>query len=125
MVANADEAEEFTTESGLKIIDLKVGSGAQPLPGQTVKVEYTGWLEGFGADGIQFDSSKGRRPLTFAVGTGRVIAGWDEGVLGMKIGGKRRLVVPPDLGYGKRGAGGVIPPGATLYFEVELLGITP
>eukprot|EP00614_Pseudopedinella_elastica_P005114 CAMPEP_0172596768 /NCGR_PEP_ID=MMETSP1068-20121228/16610_1 /TAXON_ID=35684 /ORGANISM="Pseudopedinella elastica, Strain CCMP716" /LENGTH=185 /DNA_ID=CAMNT_0013395959 /DNA_START=65 /DNA_END=625 /DNA_ORIENTATION=- len=117
---------EITTESGLKIIDLKVGTGAQPTPGQTVKVDYTGWLNDFDDLDGKFDSSKDRRkPLSFAVGTGRVIAGWDEGVLGMKIGGKRRMIIPSELGYGKRGAGGIIPPGATLYFEVELLGITP
>lgn len=114
------------TESGLKIIDLKEGTGATPTAGQTVKVDYTGWLNDFDDYESKFDSSKDRRkPLSFAVGTGRVIAGWDEGVLSMKVGGKRRLVIPSNLGYGKRGAGGVIPPDATLYFEVELLGIIP
>ena len=114
------------TESGLRVIDLVVGTGATPAPGQTVKVDYTGWLRGFGDAESKFDSSKDRRkPLSFPVGAGRVIAGWDEGVLSMRVGGKRRLVIPADLGYGKRGAGGVIPPGATLYFEVELLNVTP
>jgi peptidylprolyl isomerase len=129
LLARADTeapANIVVRESGLKIIDLKEGTGATPVVGQTVKVDYTGWLNGFDdADG-KFDSSKDRRkPLSFAVGTGRVIAGWDEGVLSMKIGGKRRLIIPSDLGYGKRGAGGIIPPDATLYFEVELLGIVP
>lgn len=120
------EAGTRTTESGLKIIDLKEGTGAQPQVGQTVKVDYTGWLNDFDDLDGKFDSSKDRRkPLSFAVGTGRVIAGWDEGLLSMKVGGKRRLVIPSDLGYGKRGAGGIIPPDATLYFEVELLGVIP
>lgn len=124
--AFADTPEPKTTDSGLKIIDLVEGTGAQPTPGQTVKVDYTGWLNDFDDLDGKFDSSKDRRrPLSFAVGTGRVIPGWDEGVLSMKVGGKRRMIIPSNIGYGKRGAGGVIPPDATLYFEVELLGITP
>ena len=120
-------AEEVTMDSGLRVIDLVEGTGDQPAPGQTVTVDYTGWMGGFdNADG-KFDSSKDRRkPLTFPVGIGRVIPGWDEGVLGMKVGGKRRMTIPPILGYGvKRGVAGVIPANATLYFEVELLKVTP
>jgi peptidylprolyl isomerase len=108
-----------TTASGLRYEDLVVGTGAQPQKGQTVECHYTGWLTG----GRKFDSSKDRgRPFSFPLGAGRVIKGWDEGVLTMKVGGKRRLLVPPELGYGARGAG-VIPPGAELIFEVELLAI--
>jgi FKBP-type peptidyl-prolyl cis-trans isomerase len=108
------------TASGLGYVDLVVGTGAQPKTGDSVRVHYTGWLE----DGKKFDSSHDRRePLVFPVGKGHVIKGWDEGVGGMKVGGKRKLVIPADLAYGERGAGGVIPPGATLIFEVELLGI--
>ncbi len=113
-------SEEVTTPSGLKYIDLKVGAGASPNPGETVSVHYTGWLE----NGTKFDSSHDRsRAFEFPLGQGRVIKGWDEGVAGMKVGGKRKLIIPSDLGYGARGAGGVIPPGATLIFEVDLLGI--
>ena len=111
---------EVTTPSGLKYTDLVVGSGAQPQAGQTAVVHYTGWL----LDGKKFDSSKDRgQPFSFPVGRGRVIKGWDEGVATMKVGGTRRLTVPPDLGYGAQGAGGVIPPNATLTFEVELLDV--
>jgi FKBP-type peptidyl-prolyl cis-trans isomerase FkpA len=110
-----------TTPSGLTIDDLVVGDGAAAAAGQQVKVHYTGWL----TDGTKFDSSKDRNdPFVFPLGAGRVIKGWDEGVQGMKIGGKRKLTIPPALGYGARGAGGVIPPNATLVFEVELLGVS-
>ena len=108
-----------TTASGLIIEDLIVGSGAEASAGQEVTVHYTGWL----TNGTKFDSSKDRDdPFVFPLGGGRVIRGWDEGVQGMKIGGKRKLTISPELGYGARGAGGVIPPNATLVFEVELLG---
>ena len=108
-----------TTASGLIIEDLIVGSGAEASAGQEVTVHYTGWL----TNGTKFDSSKDRDdPCVFPLGGGRVIRGWDEGVQGMKIGGKRKLTIPPELGYGARGAGGAIPPNATLVFEVELLG---
>ena len=113
-------AAEVTTATGLKYQDLKVGTGPEATPGKIVEVHYTGWLE----SGAKFDSSVDRqRPFTFRLGAGDVIKGWDEGVAGMKVGGKRKLTIPPDLGYGKRGAGEVIPPGATLIFEVELLGV--
>ncbi len=109
-----------TTPSGLQYTDVKVGTGASPAQGQTAVVHYTGWL----VDGKKFDSSKDRgQPFTFPVGRGQVIKGWDEGVATMKVGGTRKLVIPPDLAYGARGAGGVIPPNATLTFEVELLEI--
>ena len=111
---------EVTTASGLKYTDVKVGGGTEATAGKTVDVHYTGWL----LDGKKFDSSKDRgQPFSFALGGGQVIRGWDEGVAGMKIGGTRILMIPPDLGYGARGAGGVIPPNATLKFEVELLGV--
>ena len=111
---------EITTPSGLKYEDLVEGKGDSAKPGQTVTVHYTGWL----TDGKKFDSSKDRgRPFSFPLGQGRVIKGWDEGVQGMKVGGKRKLTIPPQLGYGARGAGGAIPPNATLVFEVELLKI--
>ena len=114
----------MTTPSGLQIIDSKVGTGASPKTGQTCVMHYTGWLYENGAKGKKFDSSVDRNePFEFPVGAGRVIKGWDEGVSSMKVGGKRTLLIPPKLGYGDRGAGGVIPPGATLLFEVELLGL--
>ena len=101
-----------------------VGTGPQPNAGQTVSVHYTGWLYQDGKKGAKFDSSLDRKqPLNFAVGTGQVIKGWDEGLSTMKVGGKRTLIIPPELGYGARGAGGVIPPNATLMFDVELLGV--
>ena len=111
---------QVTTASGLIIEDLVVGDGAEAAAGPHVTVHYTGWL----TDGRKFDSSKDRNdPFQFALGARHVIAGWDEGVQGMKIGGTRKLTIPSDLGYGARGAGGVIPPNATLVFEVELLGL--
>lgn len=114
----------MTTESGLKIEDTKVGTGASPKTGQTCVMHYTGWLYENGAKGEKFDSSVDRgQPFEFEIGTGRVIRGWDEGVATMKVGGKRTLIIPAELGYGARGAGGVIPPHATLIFEVELLDI--
>ena len=117
-------AKPVTTSSGLQIIDTKVGTGASPRPNQTAVVHYTGWLYTNGAKGQKFDSSVDRgEPFEFPVGQGRVIKGWDEGVATMKIGGKRTLIVPPALGYGARGAGGAIPPNATLMFDVELLGV--
>jgi peptidylprolyl isomerase len=113
-----------TTPSGLKYIDTKVGTGASPKTGQTCVMHYTGWLYENGKKGAKFDSSVDRgAPFEFPIGTGRVIKGWDEGVASMKVGGKRTLIIPPELGYGARGAGGVIPPNATLLFDVELLGI--
>ncbi|WP_107876350.1 FKBP-type peptidyl-prolyl cis-trans isomerase [Pseudoduganella sp. UC29_71] len=115
----------ITTPSGLQYDDVKVGEGAEAKAGQNVTVHYTGWLRNDdGSKGSKFDSSKDRNdPFEFALGAGMVIRGWDEGVQGMKIGGTRVLTIPADLGYGARGAGGVIPPNATLIFEVELLGV--
>lgn len=113
-----------TTASGLQYNEISEGSGALPKVGQTAKVHYTGWLYENGAKGKKFDSSVDRgQPFEFPLGQGMVIKGWDEGVATMKIGGKRELIIPPALGYGARGAGGVIPPNATLLFEVELLGV--
>ena len=113
-------ADVVTTPSGLKFEDLEAGSGAVASSGQKAKVHYTGWL----TTGEKFDSSVDRNdPFEFTLGAGQVIKGWDEGVAGMKIGGKRRLTIPAALGYGARGAGGVIPPNAVLIFEVELLGL--
>ena len=115
-----DAPDTQITASGLKITELQVGEGAEAASGQTVSVHYRGTLE----NGKQFDASYDRgTPFTFPLGAGRVIKGWDEGVVGMKVGGKRKLVIPSDLAYGSRGAGGVIPPNATLVFEVELLDV--
>ena len=108
-----------TTSTGLRITELVIGNGETALEGKNVSVNYKGTLE----NGKEFDSSYGRAPFTFPLGAGRVIKGWDEGVAGMKVGGKRELTIPPSLGYGERGAGGVIPPNATLIFEVELLSV--
>ncbi|MBL8489600.1 MAG: FKBP-type peptidyl-prolyl cis-trans isomerase [Rhodocyclaceae bacterium] len=109
-----------TTANGLVIEDFSDGAGDEAVPGKRVSVHYTGWL----TDGRKFDSSKDRNePFEFPLGAGHVISGWDQGVAGMKVGGRRRLTIPPQLGYGARGAGGVIPPNATLVFEVELLGV--
>jgi len=114
-----------TTASGLIIDDMVLGSGDIATAGQTVSVHYTGWLFFGGERGKKFDSSKDRgTPFEFPLGAGHVIKGWDEGVQGMKVGGSRKLTIPPNLGYGKSGAGGVIPPNATLIFEVELLGVS-
>jgi FKBP-type peptidyl-prolyl cis-trans isomerase FkpA len=125
LAANAQSAgAAMTTPSGLKITDTKVGTGAEPKQGQTCVMHYTGWLYEGGAKGKKFDSSVDRgQPFEFPLGQHRVIAGWDEGVATMKVGGKRTLIIPPELGYGARGAGGVIPPNATLIFDVELLGV--
>ena len=113
-----------TTPSGLQYEDTVQGTGATAQAGQQVTVHYTGWLYENGKAGAKFDSSKDRNdPFEFPLGAGMVIRGWDEGVQGMQVGGTRRLVIPPQLGYGARGAGGVIPPNATLLFEVELLGV--
>jgi peptidylprolyl isomerase len=123
-MAEEPETSDFiTTESGLQYKVLKEGTGATPQPGQTVKAHYTGWLDGF--DSIKkFDSSRDRgRPFTFAVGRGQVIRGWDETFSTMQVGERRQIILPARLAYGDRGAGGIIPGGATLYFDVELLGI--
>lgn len=113
-----------TTASGLTIEDTILGSGAVAAAGQNVTVHYTGWLYQNGVQGAKFDSSKDRRdPFVFRLGAGMVIRGWDEGVAGMQVGGARTLIIPPELGYGARGAGGVIPPNATLKFDVELLSL--
>jgi peptidylprolyl isomerase len=122
--AQKSESKMTKTPSGLQYEDTKVGTGASPQKGQTCVMNYTGWLWENGAKGKKFDSSLDRgTPFSFPIGQGRVIKGWDEGVATMKVGGKRTLLIPPDLGYGSRGAGGVIPPNATLIFEVELLDV--
>ena len=114
----------ITTASGLQYLDTHIGTGAVATAGQQVQVHYTGWLYNDGVQGAKFDSSKDRgQPFAFHLGAGMVIAGWDEGVAGMAIGGQRTLIIPASLGYGARGAGGVIPPNATLKFDVELLGL--
>jgi peptidylprolyl isomerase len=122
--SEAQSTKPVVTSSGLQVIDTKPGTGATPRKGQNVSVHYTGWLYQNGQKGKKFDSSVDRgQPFQFPVGAGRVIAGWDEGVGSMKVGGKRTLIIPPGLGYGANGAGGVIPPNATLIFDVELLGV--
>jgi FKBP-type peptidyl-prolyl cis-trans isomerase len=114
------DSKQTTTPSGLQYVDHEIGTGAEATAGRTVDVHYTGTL----TNGKPFDSSHTRgQPFSFRLGGGQVIAGWDEGIQGMKVGGRRTLTIPPDLGYGSRGAGGVIPPGATLKFEVELIGV--
>ena len=114
-----------TTPSGLQYTDNIVGTGLLAAAGQSVTVHYTGWLYNNGVQGAKFDSSKDRNdPFVFSLGAGMVIGGWDEGVAGMQVGGARTLIIPPALGYGARGAGGVIPPNATLKFDVELLGVS-
>ena len=114
----------MTTASGLQIIDTRPGTGASPKPGQTCVMHYTGWLYENGQKGKKFDSSVDRNePFEFPIGQHRVIAGWDEGVASMKVGGKRTLIIPPALGYGASGAGAAIPPNATLMFDVELLAV--
>lgn len=118
--APSEKETMITTDSGLQYVDLVEGDGAAPQAGETVVVHYTGTLE----DGTQFDSSRDRnRPFQFKLGAGQVIKGWDEGIASMKVGGRRKLVIPSQLAYGERGAGGVIPPNATLIFDVELLKI--
>ena len=117
---NTTGKNEITTSSGLTYMDEVVGTGEVAVAGKTATVHYTGWLE----NGKQFDSSVDRgQPFSFRLGAGQVIKGWDEGVRGMKVGGKRKLTIPANLGYGARGAGGIIPPHATLIFDVELLGV--
>jgi FKBP-type peptidyl-prolyl cis-trans isomerase FkpA len=122
--APGNDSSMVTTASGLRYEDTVTGGGATAVAGNLVKVHYTGWLFNNNTAGAKFDSSKDRgQPFQFPLGGGQVIRGWDEGVAGMKVGGTRRLVIPPELGYGARGAGGVIPPNATLLFEVDLLGV--
>jgi FKBP-type peptidyl-prolyl cis-trans isomerase FkpA len=116
------DEQTIQTATGLEYLEIAEGTGARPKTGDSVSVHYTGWLK----SGQKFDSSLDRgQPFVFPIGRGRVIKGWDEGVSSMKVGGKRKLIIPAHLGYGQSGAGGVIPPGATLIFEVELLSITP
>ena len=116
------DEQTIQTASGLEYVEIVEGKGPRPKAGESVSVHYTGWLK----SGEKFDSSRDRgQPLVFAIGRGRVIKGWDEGVGAMRVGGKRKLIIPAHLGYGDSGAGGVIPPAATLIFEVELVGIEP
>jgi len=125
-VGRSDAADNQVTEmpDGLKYTDTKIGDGATAKAGNKVSVNYTGWLYNNGAKGAKFDSSLDRgQPFQFTLGAHQVIAGWDEGVAGMKVGGKRTLIIPPEVGYGARGAGGAIPPNATLMFDVDLLQV--
>jgi len=125
-VGRSDAADNQVTEmpDGLKYTDTKIGDGATAKAGNKVSVNYTGWLYNNGAKGAKFDSSLDRgQPFQFTLGAHQVIAGWDEGVAGMKVGGKRTLIIPPELGYGASGAGGAIPPNATLMFDVDLLQV--
>ena len=118
--ANISPTREIVTPSGVKYVDLRVGQGDEADSGRMVEVHYVGWLE----DGTRFDSSRDHnRPLTFRLGAGDVLKGWDEGLPGMKVGGKRRLVIPPGLGFGKQGVGSVVPPNSVLFYEFELLGV--
>jgi peptidylprolyl isomerase len=120
LIAMDSNEKQITTASGLKYVEIAEGTGATPTKGQTISVHYTGTLE----NGTKFDSSRDRnQPFEFQVGTGQVIKGWDEGLMAMKVGDRRKLIIPAELGYGARGAGGVIPPNATLIFDVELLKI--
>ena len=124
-MSGSGQPELTTTPSGLQYRDHETGSGDEAVNGATVEVHYTGWLYENGTRGGKFDSSHDRNePFRFVLGGGQVIKGWDEGVLGMQVGGTRELIIPPALGYGARGAGGAIPPNATLNFEVELLDVT-
>ena len=124
MAQTQSNGTPMTTASGLQITDSKVGTGASPQKGQRCTMHYTGWLYKDGVKGAKFDSSVDRgQPFDFVIGVGQVIKGWDEGVASMKVGGKRTLIIPAALGYGASGAGGVIPPNATLMFDVELLGV--
>ncbi len=125
MTQNASAADDYATlPSGVKYRDEVVGTGPEPKTGQTVSVHYTGWLDNNGEHGKKFDSSRDRgSPFSFVLNGQQVIAGWDSGVATMHVGGKRTLIIPPEQGYGSRGAGGVIPPNATLIFDVELLGV--
>ena len=125
MTATASADNTVTLPSGVQYRDEVVGTGPQPNPGQTVTVHYTGWLDDHGKPGRKFDSSRDRgKPFSFTIGAQQVIAGWDQGVATMHVGGKRTLIIPAESGYGARGAGGVIPPNATLIFDVELLGVS-
>lgn len=122
--AGAAAPHTVTLAGGLKYTDTKIGTGPAAKPGDTLVVQYTGWLDDHGKKGKKFDSSRDRNePFTFTLGAHQVIPGWDEGIAGMKAGGERTLVIPPALAYGSEGAGGVIPPNATLIFDVELLRI--
>lgn len=123
-IVECARGEGNSMTNGLSVVEVQVGTGTEAVKGKTVSVHYTGWLEENGKKGKKFDSSVDRgEPFTFLLGAGQVIAGWDQGVAGMKIGGKRTLTIPPELGYGARGAGGVIPPNARLIFDVELLKV--